>query len=289
MFYSQKHSLSIIYIIIFFLIFFTASAQRITYKGNAVDTLKIVSSYGYYHFDTAGTSTGTTEEYFFVFDPKRNNYFYLLSKQTDYKNTYRPELTSKTEKLRKHSRRINRQRMAHVISTFEAGSIERTFASTGMVYKEFLKLTSRKRILRIAKKNDLAWTFSRSYNGKGFLDTLFRGYQNLDTFNLYLSSAFDSTKYGYLSDVHGSLQVYIVTNKESALFVGNYENLFYQPWCNLSDTSNFPPPCIVNLAINKSLLAFFPKKLSRDYSLHYYDLTKQYLIWYSRRRGVDLE
>lgn len=51
----------------------SATGQQLTYKGDLVDTLKIISNSSYYHFDTCGTTTGVYDEYIIVFSKEKNN------------------------------------------------------------------------------------------------------------------------------------------------------------------------------------------------------------------------
>jgi hypothetical protein len=74
----------------FFLFIRFGYGQQISFKGLPADTIQITSSSGHYHFDDAGTTTGTQDSYTIAFNKELGKYV-TAYKRTQIKLTIHPE------------------------------------------------------------------------------------------------------------------------------------------------------------------------------------------------------
>ena len=261
-------------------------AQPLTYKGTYVDTVKVLSNFSYYHFDSLGTSTGEGEEYFIAFNTKRNGYFLVQHKKTSYKYINTTEVFSSQEKLLKIGKKIRRQHLASLLEQFEKGSIPRTFDCSGITQKGFFKLLNLKHIRRLAKNTHASMYFEKPYADKTELRTLIKDLRNLDTLNFFLATAY--TPFPIPSDASGGIDVYIVTSQHPHHFRDSNEYLYIHHWYEFSDEKFVIPPSIVNFPIDKALIKVLPRNFYGLRSLHNQMLAIAYIAWYMKRRDIDI-
>ena len=185
------------YTILLLLFNCAAWGQRLTFNEQLVDTIEIVSSEGYYHFDTKGTSTAKSDRYIIVFDSIRNRYVVLDYKRVFDKWTTTPESSEKKEEHFKKYKglSVNQNSLYSLIKAFSTPYIKPTYANIGLTKEHFLYLTNRKHIHKIAKTEKFA-NLGLIFSDKIEKKQVFGGCQNIDTFNLFLSSnQFDTSNY----------------------------------------------------------------------------------------------
>jgi hypothetical protein len=273
-------------IIIGLTISINASGQQLTYKGDFVDTLKIISNSSYYHFDTCGTTTEIYDEYILVFNKEKNNYILSPYQRTEYKFTFKPDTSFRKEKILKQGLVVDRLLITNLLKQLEISYIKPTFENIGMANKEFQKLTDKKHIIQVAKWHEADWHFKRAYSTKEQNELIFKGCQNIDTLNLYLSTAFDTSGYVMVTDVDSHFDVIISTKKSNYRFEGKYPNPYKQPWYNHSDKGSFASTSVLNFSINNALVSILPGSFTRLGTLKFEALTNEYIEWYLKRRGI---
>ena len=264
----------------------SVTGQQLTYKGELVDTLKIISNSSYYHFDTSGTTTGIYDEYIIVFNKEKNNYYLNPYKRTDYKFTFKPDTSFKKEKILKQGLVINRIQIENLLKQFEITYSKPTFNNIGMTNEEFLKLTDKKHIIQVAKWHKTDWHFKKAYSTKEQNENIFKGCQNIDTLNFYLATAFDTSGYVMITDVSDTYEVFILTDKMNYRFEGKYPNSYKQPWYYHTNNGGFSSTSLLNFSINNALVDILPEKFSRLETLKSEALTNDYIEWYLKKRGI---
>ena len=263
-----------------------STGQPLIYKGDFVDTVQIISNSSYYHFDSRGTTTGIYDEYTMIFNKDKNNYILDPYQRTKYKITHRPDTSfTKTRRL-KQGDLMDRLLLAELLKQLEISHKKPTFDKTGMTNEEFLKLTDKKYILKVAKWHKKDRYFTKAYSTKEQNEAVFKGCQNIDTLNLYLATAFDTSGYVVVSDVDNSCEIIISTISADYRFEGKYPNPFKQPWYNHSDPGHSIPTNVLNFSINSALIAILPSNFSGRETLKFEALTNEYIIWYLKRRGI---
>lgn len=268
------------------LISLSATGQQLTFKDDLVDTLKIISNSSYYHFDTCGTTTGIYDEFVLVFSKEKNNYVLSPYQRTEYKFTFKPDTSFIKEKVLKQGVVVDRLLISSLLEQFEITYRKPSFDNIGMTTEAFLKLTDKKHILQVSKWHGTDWHFKKSYATKEQNEIIFKGCQNTDTLNLYLSTAFDTSGYVMVTDVDDHFDVVISTDNNNYHFEGKYPNSFKQPWYNRTDKSVFASTSVLNFSINSALVAILPDKFSRLETLKFEALTNEYIEWYLKRRGI---
>jgi hypothetical protein len=238
----------------------SVTGQQLTYMGDYVDTLKIISNSSYYHFDDRGTTTGTYDEYILVFNKEKNNYILNPYQRTEYKFTFKPDTSYRKEKILNQGLVVDRLLISDLLKQLEITYLKPTFDNIGITNEEFLKLTDKKHIIQVAKWHKTDWHFKRAYSTKE---------QNV-----------------MVTDVDDHFDVIISTDKNNYRFEGKYPNSFKQPWYNRSDKSSFASTSVLNFSINSALVAILPDKFSRLETLKFEALTNEYIEWYLKRRGI---
>ena len=270
--------------------------QQLTFMGHLVDTITIVSSSGYYHFDKKETSTDQSEQFVITYDLSQNKYTVA-----NYKNifsiwTNNPESSNEVikEKNKVKGQVIPINLIDGLLKSFSY-SLKPAFDNIGISQQIFSKMTNKKHIHRIAKIYKQKWQFLLM--DKKEKNLLFTGCQSIDTFNLFLSSnLFNTSGYPMVTDYGDDFTVHIKTQTNKYVFQGKYPNKFKQPWYNLSDTTmgktdslkemfNMPKP-ILNFRINHYLVEILPSEFYRRKVIEIQALTNQYILWYLQRRNI---
>lgn len=262
------------------------TGQQLTFKGDFVDTVKIISNSSYYHFDTCGTTTGVYDEYILVFSKEKNNYILNPYQRTKYKITFKPDTSFTKKKVLKQGNEVERLLVSELLKQFEINYLKPTFEKIGITNEDFLILTDKKHIIQVAKWHKVEWRFKKSYSTKEQNETLFKGCQNIDTFNLYLSTEFDRSAYVIVTDIDDHFDVIISTKKTNFKFEGKYPNSYRQPWYLHSNESDFTSTSILNFSINKALVDILPNNFSKLNTLKVEALINEYIEWYLKRRGI---
>jgi hypothetical protein len=284
-FRSKKEK--IIAIIIFLTVSINLFGQQLTFKGELMDTLKVISNRSYYHFDSCGTTTGVYDEYIIAYNKSVNKYFLSTYQRTEYKLTFKPDTSILEEKILKAGKEIDRNLILNLLKEFEIAYIKPTFDNIGISKKKFLKLTNKKHVKKVAKWYEQEWHFKRTYSTKEEIEELFAGFQKPDTFNLYLETVYDtSSGYIIVADVDDHFGVIISTSKNKYQFEGKYPNPYKQPWYNYTNSFRFDSKSIINFSINRALLELLPKKFSGVSTLKVEALIIDYIQWYLQRRRI---
>ena len=236
----MRHIITIIFICSTTIIF----GQRLFFAGNAVDTLKINSNSSYYHFDTCGTSTGTKDEYVIVFENSTNQYVIDTYQRTEYKVTFKPNNSSSKSKILAKRQKIKNDFLNNLLTELQTKSVPPNFNNIGLTVEMFNKLTDKKHIIKIAKSQDADWHFKKKYSTVDQNTLFFKNCQNVDTFNLFLKTVFDTTGYAMITDASDEFDIYISTNKTKFSFEGKYPNPYKQPWYDHTDKSKHLPSAI---------------------------------------------
>lgn len=282
----QNALLNNVLMIIAISISFSTSAQQLTYKGALVDTIKISSNSSYYHFDDKGTTTGIYEVYNIVFHKESNNYSLNTYQSTEYKSTFKPDTLIRKERIVKENIGIDQTLISNLLKQFEITYLQPTFENIGMSYKEFQMLTTKKQIIKVSKWFNSDWHFKKSYSTTEKNKLIFSGCQNIDTFNLYLTTMFTNSDYVIVTDVEDHFNVIISTSTTDYCFEGKYPNPYKQPWYDHSVIKGFGSSPILNFTINKALIDILPADFSRIETLKFEALTNEYIEWYLKRRRI---
>jgi hypothetical protein len=262
--------------------------QQLKFRGLSVDTIFIYSSSGYYHFDDKGTTTGRTDIYTIAFDKAVNNYVQADYKTVAMKSTYKPDTSEQTIKhlTKDNDKVISTTVVDGLLTAFSSKYVKPTFENVGLDKQEFVSLTDERHIRKVAKEHKQHWYFKMNYSTKEENNILFNGCQNIDTFNLFVSSKFATTGYIIVTDVWDEMHVYIKTANKEFGFEGKYPNAFKQPWYDHSDTTKPIAGSIVNLNINRFLVAILPEKFYLRNTIELQALVNDYIKWYLQRRDI---
>lgn len=262
--------------------------QQLKFRGLPVDTIFINGTSGHYHFDNKGTTTGQNDVYIIAFDKIANNYIVANHLKINFKSTYKPATTKRAIKHLNKDRGkvISHPKVDSLLAAFSTNYSKLTFESIGIDKQEFLSLTGEKHIRKVAKIYKEDWHFKMRYTTKERNDILFKGCQNIDTFNLYVATIFDTCGYIVVTDFWDEMHVHIKTASKEFGFEGKYPNVFKQPWYDHSDSSKDFAGSIVNLKINSSLVAILPEKFYRRNTIELQSLMYNYIKWYLHRRKI---
>jgi len=262
--------------------------QQLKFRGLPVDTIFINGSSGYYHFDEKGTTTGRTDIYIIAFDMNASKYIVVDYKTVSMKGTFSPESSEKTVKHfnKEKGKSISNSSLDGLLTAFSSRYVKPTFENVGFDKQVFLSLTDEKHIRKVAKRYKQDWHFKMYYTTKEENRILFSGCQNIDTFNLFVNSKFDTTGYIMVTDVWDVMNVYIKTADNEFAFEGKYPNAFKQPWYDHSDNSKIIAGSIVNLDINQFLVAILPDKFHGKNTIELQSLADNYIKWYLQRRNI---
>jgi hypothetical protein len=265
--------------------------QQLTFGGYPVDTISISGSSGYYHFDKKGTTTGREDIYTIAYNKNTNNYVVSGYQKVFIVNTCRPDTSIRKIKHLKQDKRkvISNVVLNDLLAGFNSRYNKPSFESVGYDKEKFLSLTDEQHIRKIAKAYKQDWHFKMSYSSKEENKIIFDGCQNIDTFNLFIATKFDtSSSYITVTDFWDEIWVRIKTTQKSFSYEGKYPNTFKQPWYEHPDTSisTFIVASIINFNINKTLSIILPDKFYRRPTIELNALTNQYIKWYLKRREI---
>jgi hypothetical protein len=260
-----------------------ATSQQLTFRNESVDTLKIVSSAGHYHFDKKGTYTTLTDQISLVFDSDKQTYLVSSYKRTSNIGTFDPPKVE-TKEIKTPKPNINPAAIGSLLIALQNGNIQPTFDNIGITSDQFSSLTAPNKIIQVAKWHKSDWHFKKSFSTKEQNEMRFKGCQNKDTFNLYLKDVYEigQTSYAMVTDVHNTFEIFVITKNNKHHFEGKYPNPFRQPWYEISDKSS----TTINLSINSTLARLLSKQFNNWASLDFGELTNDYIEWYLKRRGI---
>ncbi|MGN6569638.1 MAG: hypothetical protein ACTHJ0_16885, partial [Flavipsychrobacter sp.] len=275
-----------VYLIAFWLFFnHTTYGQQILFQGMPVDTVEIITSAGYYHFDTAGTTTGRRDAYIVAFNKHHNKYISICTR-TNIKLTLKPKTeTYKVYKIKRAS--FNKLPMLDdLLNSFSKRFKRPAIDQLGITDENVSKIVTRKKILRIAKAYKEDWHFNHEYATKHENDSIFRGCQNTDTLQLFLDSLkIDTSSYVVTADYWDEVKINVSCKNRLFSFEGKYPNKWKQPFYEKSETA-IGYKSIFNLDINRYLFRILPTYFYRKDAISTEAIINSYIIWYLKRRDI---
>ncbi len=267
--------------IIGLIILIGVSGQKLTFKGELVDSIKISSEYNF--ISNSYSTRGIYDKYLITFEKDKNAYYLQSYNRTKYKITLY-NIKFKTSQLVKRGKitLIDSRKIANLLVQFEATYVKPTSESIGLTIQEFNKLTDKKYILKVANQYNYFKEIS-SQNDEN--EKIFKDCQSLDTFNYFLSTAFDTIGYVMVTHISDVFEVYISTDKNKYRFEGKCPNIYKQPWYINSTNGGFSTS-LLNLSINNALIDLLPAKFSRLSTLKREALINEYIEWYLKRKNI---
>ncbi|MCU0348731.1 MAG: hypothetical protein MUC59_17460 [Saprospiraceae bacterium] len=275
-----------LFLALFFLELNVACGQQLIFRGYPLDTISIFGSAGYYHFDEKGTTTGREDVYVIAFDNQFKYYKVVDCKRNRILNTIHPDTSIIETKhfYRQAGKQIPTILLDNLCSALNSKMTHPIFSSLFIQEQDFFSLVDKKHILEVAKRYKEDWQFKRRYSSREENKILYKGCQNIDTFNLFLTSRFDTSGYVMVTDVWDEINISIKTANQCHSFEGKYPNPFRQPWYEHSLEGN--TITILNLDINRALVSILPDKFYRKDSIAFPELIKTYIKWYLQRRDI---
>ena len=276
-----------LFALVLFIPWFSLS-QELSFNGEAVDSIYILSHQSAYQFDEEGTIIGKENGISISFDKKKNNYFieeYLSQEYVKKIKTKSVELETKnlTKKVKREVDSENINFLLNALNT----NIRPDNLIDQLDTNEFCSYVTRKQILKTAKKLGVKWYFNtRRYTTKEKNQMFFSSCISIDTLNTFLLENFDTKGYAMVTDFASTFDLWITTSESKYWYEAKYPNTFKQPWYDHSDTSNIFPEIILNLDINKALTRILPSDFFLINTISENTLFESYIRWYFARRGV---
>ena len=267
--------------------------QKILYNNEPVDTIKISSTVGVYMFDDEGTSRGRNEVLTIAFNNTLNKY-QVLYYQIE-KSIYRFHPIPKHDSFEKDTRQVKsysnseltQQTLSRLIKSLE----QNKKLNYSLPDKEFKNYVNYRTVRRIAKRHNGDWHFKRKYMIKEERDSIIKGCQSLDTFNIYLSEISDTSSFGMtlVTDVHSGLEIELTYNTfDKVLFETQYPDIWGIPWYYDTHTSPWQYKYILNSDINHYFLKLVPRTFLNKEHLEIKQLIDLYIKWYLQRKDIIL-
>lgn len=262
---------------------FTAYGQQLSFKDKQVDTLKIASNISGYHFDSAGTTTGTYDELIISYNYLNKKYISSYNR-TFYTTIFESDTHFVKVKQIWKDKSISQEKLFSLVKAFETSYRRPTPDNVGMTLKQLKKLANKDAVKRTAKQSGYAWRFDKKYSSLVNRDRIYQDCHHLDTFALYLNSVFDSSSYVYVTDHSNTLTVKLVCDSLTFLFEGKYHKPYRQPWFNKTREYHNWPKSILNFEINSTLISLLPKDFTNRKTIELSALIDDYLKWYLHRK-----
>lgn len=213
---------------------------------------------------------------------KRENIVYTPNKIGNYKKRTK-------EKTLPFKDTVNQIKVEHFLGNLELNNLKTDFNGTGMSHQEFIQLTSGKEILRVIKSKWIRKQVEEDVLKKANLDSIFYGFQSIDTFNLFLRDDFNITRPLNKNKIRESpidgpiaFDVEIITNKSTYRYRGGTPNPYVRNWYNINESYS----SILNFFINTSLIEILPKDFLAIETISNKTLVDRYIEWYLKRRGI---
>ncbi len=258
-------------------------SQKLVFNGSVVDSVTVASNYWYYHFDDKGTTTYTIDNIYFVYDEQQAEYRVNAYKRKNVHGTFKPNKVDVGEFSIATSKDVDKAKLNDLLTQLTTSDSVATLKNSGITEEEFLHCTKRNKMhawIRRYRKFAEYFLYYDKQERKDILQDL----RNVDTLNRYLSEEFRFSGYPIVTDVGDSFWITISTDSSDFEFQGKYPDTFRQPLHNMNDlVDEFS---VLNLKINKSLVAILPKKFSRIRTIKTQALMDEYIIWLLKRRSV---
>jgi len=261
--------------------------QQLEFNDELVDTIFIKSHRSVYQFDDKGTTKGKANILSIVFNPSLNTYLVNQYYQDEYARTCKPDTIQLKNKnlINKIEKKISNNDLENLLRSLvediDSNSLINQIDTTA-----FLEYVTEKKIRKIAKWYKISWYFKRRYSTKEENKSFFSSCRSTDTLKVYLNNRFDTKGYIMVTDVSNTINIWISTSYSEYCFEGKYPNPVKQPWYNHSDTSQLFATPILNLEINKSLIAILPNEFLLTNTISNEALFDDYITWYFERREM---
>jgi len=256
-------------------------SQKLLYKGSKLDSLTIRSVFWYYHFDDKGTTTAKIDEIYFVYDEHKEAYRVSNYNRRNIYSTYKPDTVIRTAFSIGCRKKVDSTELKDLLLQLQTADSIVTIENSGISYEELLRATKKKKVHNNLKRyHQLKDYFLYSF--KDERQDFFSDLRNVDTLNLYLSSAFRSGGYPIVTDFGDSFWISVSTDSLDNEFEGKYPDVFRQPLYDNNDA--FSDFYLLNLKINKSLVALLPKRFGRIHTIETQALFDDYIRWLLKRR-----
>lgn len=237
----------------------TTIGQKLAFKNELVDTIKITSLISVYQFDKNGTTLGTFDEFTIKYSPndkcyKVHSYFRTTFKGSFKYRSYRKKKNSvKTFKNNIVSNTILNELFTGLI-TNESPLVTYSYIDS-ITLKQYV---NEKTFYKIFKSYDTMYIrlFEESIPRK-----LIKA-QSIDSFKSYLTRRFNDTRRVTVTDYSNSISIYITTGAQKYQFIGEFPHKLKQPWFIIPD-SGYAYKYILNFNINNSLTKILPPQFNQ--------------------------
>jgi len=262
---------------------------QFTFKNNPIDTIKIVSIDSGEQHDSCGTIIGRVDEFLIVFEHKKNKYLIQKYEIEEFLMRRIPNETKTKNKIVFNEKDIEQSKVKIFLQELETKYKKPDFTSINITKSKFLTLTNQNKIKEFIK--DSGYHIDHHNFQKNI--------QHIDTFNLFLSTGFDTCRPPFFSNMGTCFAIFLSNTQYSTHFSAKYHNPFLQPWYDYSreneevipmDTNkirkaNFCHLSVLNLSINETLADILPDKFLNKSRLEIPSLIEDYFRWYRTRLG----
>lgn len=269
----------------------TIFGQELLFNEKSVDTIEIISHLSAYKFDDEGTTKGKVEIMIITKSEDKKKYQISEYRVEDFSYSSKLDKEEVQKKWRRkyQNRKVDYLKLNKLINSLnknESGEI--TFSN--LSEDEFERFVNKKRIKKIARKNDLIWKFRPYYSTRKMNRNFFQGCQSVDTFKVFLTENYqieENSGYVMITDFASVIEIHLKCKEKNFRFQGKYPNPLRQPWYNLTDWESIEMKSISNLNINLNLYELLPKNFLNRESISTQKLMDDYILWYFKRREMD--
>lgn|GEM_PF-2959979 len=262
-------------------------AQTLTIKGERIDSIVIESTTGAYQFDEQATTKGTSEELVLAPNTLTDKYIIVAQRQIQFsKSNATSSNIKKIKNVTQHvGTTIGLDQMEQLIHSLQ-NSLAPNTSNLSITSTDMQLHVSKKKIMRVARKNDWAWQFRNKYSMKEDNELFFKTCQSLDTFDIFLVNKFDSILSLMVTDYTNYIAIKIFTSNNCYSFSGSYPDPFKQPWGNNLNKQHIWNDEVINLNINRMLELILPDGFYNKESISRQTLFDLYIEWYFKRNNM---
>lgn len=251
----------------------TCLGQKLAFKSELVDTIKIKSLISDYQFDRNGTTLGTVDEFTIVYFANHKCYEVYSYNRTVFKGSFKHE--SYDEKINS-IKTYNNNIVSHVtlsdlfigLTQNEAPSVTYSYIDS-TILKQYVNENT---FYKIFQSYDTMYV--RLFN-KSISESLTKA-QSIDNFKSYLTIRFKDTSRRQVTDYENYISIYITTGKQNYHFIGEFPQKLKQPWFKISqpDDSKY----VLNFNINNSLAKMLPPEFNQLNTITLEALMNDYML-----------
>jgi hypothetical protein len=274
--------------LLLFSIFFCSDlvAQTLNFNNEPVDAIEISAHISARQAN--GKTSGKQDFYSILFNEQTKSYQLSVYKKTKYIVTFQPPSRVTKIRILSKSKILNRDLLSDLLQSFEVGTMAPNSENCVISKNQFDALTSRKSILNIIKTKKLKKHLSPIKLNNAEIAQIATTAQNLDTFDLYLSTRFANPTFANPVGTDNSLEVIIKTKFGEYQYQASFINPYKQPWIVLLSTKQ-ASMTILNFNIHRALAAILPESFLLCDSLLPEALIEDYVFWCMKRRGFIWE